>query len=81
MGIQTGHHSETHRRCDPSCPRTQIDKSMRGRRSCDRQASRSVAHQLADTCQITVEPEITITAARTTSRDIRRYKASSYRPG
>ena len=32
----------------------------------------------ADTCQITVEPGITITAPRTTSRDIRRHKASSY---
>ena len=29
----------------------------------------------ADTYQITVEPGITITAARTTSRDIRRHKA------
>jgi hypothetical protein len=28
--------------------------------------------------QITVEPGITITAARTTSRDIRRHKASNY---
>lgn len=35
----------------------------------------------ADTYQITVEPGITITAARTTSRDIRRHKASSYRLG
>jgi hypothetical protein len=32
----------------------------------------------ADTYQITVEPRITITAPRTTSRDIRRHKASSY---
>jgi transposase InsO family protein len=31
-----------------------------------------------DTYQITVEPGITVTAARTTSRDIRRHKASSY---
>jgi hypothetical protein len=34
----------------------------------------------ADTYQVTVEPGITITAARSTSRDIRRYKASNYRP-
>ena len=32
----------------------------------------------ADTYQITVEPGITITARRTTSRDIRRHKASNY---
>jgi hypothetical protein len=32
----------------------------------------------ADIYQITVEPGITITAARTTSRDIRRHKASNY---
>ena len=32
----------------------------------------------ADTCQITVEPGITITAPRTAGRDIRRHKASSY---
>jgi hypothetical protein len=31
-----------------------------------------------DICQITVEPAITVTAPRTTSRDIRRHKASSY---
>jgi hypothetical protein len=30
------------------------------------------------TCQIAVEPGITITAPRTGSRDIRRYKASNY---
>jgi hypothetical protein len=35
----------------------------------------------ADTCQITVEPGITITAPRTTSRDIKRHKASNYQPG
>ncbi len=34
----------------------------------------------ADTYQITVEPGITITAPRTTSRDIRRHKASNYSP-
>ena len=34
----------------------------------------------ADTCQIIVEPGITIAAPRTTSRDIRRHKASNYRP-
>jgi hypothetical protein len=34
----------------------------------------------ADTYQITVEPGITITAHRTTSRDIRRHKASNYSP-
>ena len=34
-----------------------------------------------DTYQITVEPGITITAPRTTSRDIRRHKASNYGPG
>ena len=32
----------------------------------------------ADTYQVTVEPGITITAPRTTSRDIRRHKASNY---
>ena len=32
----------------------------------------------SDTYQITVEPGITITAPRTTSRDIRRHKASNY---
>jgi hypothetical protein len=32
----------------------------------------------ADTYQITVEPGITVTAPRTTSRDIRRHKASRY---
>jgi hypothetical protein len=31
-----------------------------------------------DTCQIAVEPGITVTAARTSSRDIRRHKASNY---
>jgi transposase InsO family protein len=31
-----------------------------------------------DTCQIAVEPGITVTAARTGSRDIRRHKASNY---
>jgi hypothetical protein len=34
----------------------------------------------ADTYQITVEPGITVTAARTTSRDIKRHKASHYPP-
>ena len=32
----------------------------------------------ADTYQVTVEPGITVTAPRTTSRDIRRHKASNY---
>jgi hypothetical protein len=32
----------------------------------------------SDTYQITVEPGITVTAPRTTSREIRRHKASSY---
>jgi hypothetical protein len=32
----------------------------------------------SDTYQIAVEPGITITAPRTTSRDIRRHKASNY---
>jgi len=32
----------------------------------------------SDTYQITVEPDVTITAARTTSCDIRRHKASNY---
>jgi hypothetical protein len=31
-----------------------------------------------DTCQITVEPGITVTAPRASSRDIRRHKASAY---
>ncbi len=31
-----------------------------------------------DTYQITVETGITVTAARTTGRDIRRHKASNY---
>ena len=31
-----------------------------------------------DTYQITVEPGVTVTAARTGSRDIRRHKASNY---
>ena len=35
----------------------------------------------SDTYQITVEPGITITAPRTTSRDIKRHKASNYQPG
>jgi hypothetical protein len=35
----------------------------------------------ADTYQIAVEPGITITAPRTTSRDIKRHKASNYKPG
>jgi hypothetical protein len=34
----------------------------------------------ADTYRITVEPGITTTAPRTTSRDIRRHKASNYSP-
>jgi transposase InsO family protein len=34
----------------------------------------------SDTYQVRVEPGITITAARTTSRDIRRHKASNYQP-
>jgi hypothetical protein len=32
------------------------------------------------TCQIMVDPGIIVTAARTTSRDIRRHKAPNYRP-
>ena len=35
----------------------------------------------ADTYQIAVEPGITITAPRTTSRNIKRHKASNYKPG
>jgi hypothetical protein len=35
----------------------------------------------AGTYQITVDPGITITAPRTTSRDIKRHKASNYQPG
>ena len=35
----------------------------------------------ADTFQVTVEPGITITALRTTSRDINRHRASDYQPG
>ncbi len=35
----------------------------------------------SDTYQITVETGITITAPRTTSRDIRRHKASNYETG
>jgi hypothetical protein len=35
-------------------------------------------HRRTDTCQIAVEPGITVTAARTSSRDIRRHKASNY---
>ncbi len=35
----------------------------------------------ADTYQIAVEPGITITAVRTTSRDIKRHKASNYKLG
>jgi hypothetical protein len=34
----------------------------------------------ADTYRITVEPGITITVLRTTTRDIRRHKASNYSP-
>jgi hypothetical protein len=34
----------------------------------------------SDTYQITVEDGITLTAPRTTSRDIRRHKASAYPP-
>lgn len=34
----------------------------------------------ADTYQITVEPGVSITAPRTTSRDIKRHKASAYPP-
>ena len=33
------------------------------------------------TYQIAIEPGITITAPRTTSRDIKRHKASNYKPG
>ena len=35
----------------------------------------------SDTYQITVGPGLTITAPRTTSRDIKRHKASNYQPG
>jgi hypothetical protein len=35
----------------------------------------------SDTYQIAIEPGITITAPRTTSRDIKRHKASNYEPG
>jgi Integrase core domain len=35
----------------------------------------------ADTYQVTVDSGITMTAPRTTSRDIRRHKASNYQPG
>jgi hypothetical protein len=34
----------------------------------------------ADTYQITVEPGVSITAPRNTSRDIKRHKASAYPP-
>jgi hypothetical protein len=34
----------------------------------------------SDTYQITVDPGITVTAPRTTSRDIKRHKASNYQP-
>lgn len=34
----------------------------------------------SDTYQITVEDGIALTAPRTTSRDIRRHKASNYQP-
>jgi hypothetical protein len=34
----------------------------------------------ADTCHITVEPDLAITAPRRTSRDIKRQKASITRP-
>jgi len=34
----------------------------------------------ADTYRVTVEPGVTVTTPRTTSRDIRRHKASSYGP-
>jgi hypothetical protein len=34
----------------------------------------------SDTYQISIEDDITITAARQSSRDIRRHKASNYRP-
>ena len=35
----------------------------------------------ANTYQIAVEPGITITAPRTTSRDVKRHKASNYKLG
>ncbi len=35
----------------------------------------------SDTYQITVKPGITVTAPRTTSREIRRHKADSWSPG
>ena len=35
----------------------------------------------SDTYRIAVEAGITITAPRTTSRDIKRHKASNYKPG
>ena len=35
----------------------------------------------ADTYQVTAEDGITVTAPRTTSRDIKRHKASNYQPG
>lgn len=34
----------------------------------------------SDTYQISIEDDITITAPRRSSRDIRRHKASNYRP-
>jgi hypothetical protein len=42
-------------------------------------ARKTVAVTVApDTIQVAAETSITVTAARTTSRDIRRHKASSY---
>jgi hypothetical protein len=35
----------------------------------------------AETYRITVEPGVTVTTPRTTSRDIKRHKATNYGPG
>jgi hypothetical protein len=63
-------------------------RSVGLRLMCDTVASLDARHSRktaeitveADNYRITVEPGITITASRTTSRDIRRHKASNYGP-
>ena len=51
---------------------------QRSRSACPRAGKTAQVTVGADTYQITVEPGITVTAPRTSSRDIRRHKASNY---
>jgi hypothetical protein len=66
--------------CQPGAVETKVCRSSRGvRSSAMAHARKTVAVAVGPgTIQVAVEPGITFTAARTTSRDIRRHKAPDY---